>query len=81
VNLVAAILHQAVLDVRSHQQAWTDGGADARCTRLAAIAYLQGCADLTALCALVDCDSDRIQPVLLKAAGLSAHRPGTAPTA
>ena len=28
------------------------------------------CADLTDLCALADCDCDRVQPALLKAAGL-----------
>jgi hypothetical protein len=71
-NLIAAILYRAVLDVRSSILTWNTGGADPRCTRVAAIAYLRGCQDLTDLCALVDCDSDRVQPALLKAAGLDA---------
>jgi hypothetical protein len=70
-TLLAAILRQAVMDARSHRQAWTDGGTDVRCTRAAAIAYLRGCVDLTDLCELGDSDSDRVQPALLKAAGLT----------
>jgi hypothetical protein len=69
-TLVAAILHQAVQDATARVSGWTDGGRDSRCTRLAARRYLGGCADLTTLCELVDCDGPTILRALRKAAGL-----------
>jgi len=74
-TLVAAILHQAVVDVRSPLDVWPmgDGRPDSRCTKAAARRFLSGQdADCTTLCELVDCEPQTIVCRLRHAAGLEA---------
>ena len=68
VDLVAAILSQAVLDARASRKGRVrlDDGT----TSAEAVAFLYDPAAVEFFCALVGCDS--VQPALLQAAGLSS---------
>lgn len=66
-TLIAAILHQAVVDARSRP---THRPVEDGCSPADAVTFLRDPERIAYFCGLVDCDGTKVQPALLKAAKL-----------